>query len=147
MSTITLLSNEQIIATGHVSKAVFLWPALLLVVFIVSLFFGETLAFISIFSLLLLIWLSIRALTVILTSKFILTNTRLILSTGALSKTTTEIFLAKYEGVQIRQGIIGRVFNYGTIEATSGGVTSAYPFVSDPRAFVNKIHEVANRPN
>jgi DNA-directed RNA polymerase subunit RPC12/RpoP len=53
-----------------------------------------------------------------------LTNRRLIINQGILSKTTAELLLKQIETVAIRLPLLGRIFGYGTlvVRGTGGGV-------------------------
>lgn len=46
----------------------------------------------------------------------------------------------KCEGLHIKQSVWGRIFGFGTITVTTGGVTSSYPFIADPLAFRREIN-------
>lgn len=68
------------------------------------------------------------------------TNKRVILKTGILSRNAVDLVLSKCEGLHIKQSIAGRIFNYGTITVTTGGVTSSYAYIVDPLAFRREIN-------
>ena len=68
-----------------------------------------------------------------------LTNKRLILKTGIFSRNQVDLILTKCEGMRIKQSIIGRVFNFGTIVVTTGGVINSYNYIAAP--FKIKIDE------
>lgn len=73
-------------------------------------------------------------------SSYAVTNKRVILKTGVISRRVVDLILAKCEGLHIKQSIMGRIFNFGTITVTTGGVTSSYPFIADPLAFRREIN-------
>lgn len=74
-------------------------------------------------------------------SEFVITNKRVILKTGLLSRKLIEIQLNKAEGLMVKQGIIGRVFNFGGVWVTSGGVQNAFAPMEDPFNFKRKVNE------
>jgi len=49
------------------------------------------------------------------TSEFVITNKRIIIKTGFISRKTLEMNLSKIESVNVEQGILGRILGYGTI--------------------------------
>ncbi len=56
-------------------------------------------------------------------TEFVVTKTRLIQKDGILSVSMTEIPLYKVESVEMRQGILDRIWNAGTIVLTGSGGT------------------------
>lgn len=73
-------------------------------------------------------------------SSYAVTNKRVILKTGVISRKAVDLVLAKCEGLHIKQNILGRIFNFGTITVTTGGVSSSYPYIADPLAFRRDIN-------
>lgn len=73
-------------------------------------------------------------------SEYVVTNKRVILKTGVVSRRAVDLVLAKCEGLHIKQSVLGRIFNYGTITVTTGGVTSSYPFIASPLTFRREIN-------
>ncbi len=73
---------------------------------------------------------------VFFTTELGITNKRLIAKFGAIRRETVELNLSKIESVQVKQGIVGRVLNYGDIIISGTGSTKApIPHISDPIAF------------
>lgn len=70
------------------------------------------------------------------TTEIALTNKRVIVKKGFVSRQTVEINLAKVESVQVDQTVLGRMLNYGSLVIAGGGIPQA-PVVgiSDPIAF------------
>lgn len=73
-------------------------------------------------------------------SSYAVTNKRVILKTGVISRNAVDLVLAKCEGLHIKQSILGRIFNFGIITVTTGGVSSSYPYIADPLAFRREIN-------
>jgi uncharacterized membrane protein YdbT with pleckstrin-like domain len=78
-------------------------------------------------------------------SEFGITNKRLIIKTGILSRKTLELNLSKIESVNVNQSILGRILGYGNIGVIGTGGTKEY-FVSikNPLEFRRKFQELSN---
>ena len=74
-------------------------------------------------------------------SSYAVTNKRVILKTGVISRRAVDLVLAKCEGLHIKQSIMGRIFNFGTITVTTGGAASSYPYIADPMRFKKEINQ------
>jgi len=82
----------------------------------------------------LLLWAG--ALIQYFTTELAITNKRVIAKFGLISRSTIEINLPKIESVQVRQGIFGRIFNYGSIIVSGAGNPQApVPAISNPLGF------------
>lgn len=73
-------------------------------------------------------------------SSYAVTNKRVVLKTGVISRRAVDLVLAKCEGLHIKQSVLGRIFNFGTITVTTGGASSSYPYIADPLAFRKEIN-------
>ena len=70
------------------------------------------------------------------TTEFVITTKRIITKQGFISRTTTEINHKKVESFRVRQGIIGRMLNYGTIIIVgTGGGAACIDDIDDPLDF------------
>jgi uncharacterized membrane protein YdbT with pleckstrin-like domain len=69
-----------------------------------------------------IIWF-INALIRYLTSEFAITNKRIIIKVGLIKRITLEMNREKIESIGVDQGILGRIFNYGTIVISGTGST------------------------
>lgn len=77
------------------------------------------------------------------TSEFAVTNKRVIIKTGFISRRTIELNLSKIESVQVEQGILGRILGYGTIVLIgTGGTKEPFNSISDPLTFRKKFQEL-----
>lgn len=52
------------------------------------------------------------------------TNRRVVLKSGIISRDTTEIRLEAIEKIEIKQTVLGRIFNFGTVHVTGKGAAS-----------------------
>ena len=70
------------------------------------------------------------------TTELAITNKRVIAKFGLVSRSTIEINLQKIESIQVNQGILGRIFNYGSIVVSGAGNPQApIPGISSPLQF------------
>ena len=73
-------------------------------------------------------------------SLFIITNYRVILKTGIISRRVRELVHTKVEGLIVTQSVAGRFFGYGTLLVTTGGAMNTYHFVADPMRFKMEVN-------
>jgi Predicted membrane protein len=73
-------------------------------------------------------------------SLFVVTNRRVVLKTGIVRRRVTELVLSKCEGIQATESVTGRIFGYGTLVITTGGMTNCYYYVSNPFCFKMEIN-------
>ena len=84
------------------------------------------------------------------TTELAFTNKRVIAKFGFISRQTIELNVHKVESVQVMQGMLGRLFNYGTLVISGAGAPQApNPGISEPMAFRRAFMESQDqaRPN
>lgn len=69
------------------------------------------------------LWILIYTYIKTTTDEFAITNQRLIIKTGVISRSTLELNLTKVETITVSQGILGRIFNCGQISIKGTGAT------------------------
>ena len=117
-----LTKGEQVIYQGKVS----IWSLSPLIIIGLILFF--------VWGLGLLFW--IAAAIKYFTTELAITNKRVIAKFGLVSRSTIEINLQKIESIQVNQGILGRILNYGSIVVSGAGNPQApIPGISSPLQF------------
>jgi len=131
-----LVPGEEILYTGHVSA----WS---LAGWIVLGFF-----LLPVWGLSVVFW--IVAYVKYKTTELAITTKRVIAKFGFIGRHTVELNLAKIESIQVSQGVIGRICNYGSLLVSGGGTPQApIPNISDPlgfrRAFVEAQEKVLKR--
>lgn len=73
------------------------------------------------------------------------TNKRVILKKGIVSRKTEEIKLSAIETIQIDQGIFGRIFGFGTIRVTGRGISDLnFKNIDNPMAVKREIESVSS---
>lgn len=71
------------------------------------------------------------------------TNKRVILKKGIISRKSEEMKISSIETVEIIQGVIGRVFGFGTVKVTGRGISDVvFKKVSDPMDVKRKIESI-----
>jgi len=73
-------------------------------------------------------------------SEFAITDRRVMIKVGWLSRKSLEIVLPKVEGIGVDQSIIARMFNYGTIDVRgTGGTHERFPNIAEPMEFRKQV--------
>jgi len=73
-------------------------------------------------------------------SEFAVTDKRVLAKHGFIERESIETLLTKVEAISVDQGIVGRVFDYGTITITgTGGTEESFPRISKPLEFRRQI--------
>ena len=79
------------------------------------------------------------------TSEFAITNKRVIIKTGLISRKTLEMNLQKIESVNVNQSILGRILGYGDLYIIgTGGTKEIFTKISRPITFRKKFQELSN---
>lgn len=74
------------------------------------------------------------------TTEMAVTNKRVIIKTGIISRRTIEMNLSKIENIEVNQSIIGRIFGYGIITIVgTGGTHEPFKNVSQPLDFRKSV--------
>jgi uncharacterized membrane protein YdbT with pleckstrin-like domain len=75
-------------------------------------------------------------------SEFGVTNKRVIFKAGLIQRQTTETLLGKVEALNVSQGILARILNYGTISVVgTGGTPGIYKNIKAPIEFRKQVYE------
>jgi uncharacterized membrane protein YdbT with pleckstrin-like domain len=78
------------------------------------------------------------------TDEFVITNKRVIIKTGLISRKTFEMNHSKIESINVNQGILGRILGYGSIQIVgSGGTKEVFPNIQSPLEFRKKFQELS----
>jgi uncharacterized membrane protein YdbT with pleckstrin-like domain len=131
-----LLPGEQLIAEAELHWAIFVGPVLLL---LFGLLTGPAKGIIITLA---VIWGIFRFL-VYSTTELAITNKRVIAKTGIIRRNSVEISNSKVEGITYHQGIIGRIFGYGSILVRGTGIGQVpIPFIAQPEYFKREVGSV-----
>jgi uncharacterized membrane protein YdbT with pleckstrin-like domain len=117
-----LIKDERVVYTGHIS----LWSLAHLIIpgIILLPVFGVGLVF------LLIAFIRYK------TTELAITNKRVIAKFGFISRHTIELNINKVEGIQVMQGMLGRIFDFGSLVISGTGAQQApIPGISNPLEF------------
>lgn len=161
-----LMPNEKVLFTARVHPAVFLPSIVSFVLTIGLIAYGLSVAvsnagsppqainatnalagiFILCFSGFLFLYsvlLGLQELIVMFTTEFGVTNRRVIAKTGFIRRHTLEMLLPKIESVAVRQNILGRLLNFGTVTVTgTGGTKESFRAIVEPIGVRKKINQI-----
>ena len=77
------------------------------------------------------------------TSELVITDRRVLIKVGVIQRQTFEMFISKIESVAVTQGMLGRFFNYGTVEIRgTGGSSESFATIVAPLQFRDAIQLV-----
>jgi uncharacterized membrane protein YdbT with pleckstrin-like domain len=127
-----LVKDERILHVGHISLWS-LWHLLTAGVVLLPAF-GLGLVFLG------MAYVRYKSVELAVTTK------RIIVKHGFISRQTIEINLNKAESIQVDQGLLGRLFNFGTLVISGTGTTHApLTGIADPMAFRKAFVEAQDR--
>ncbi len=127
-----LVKDEQIVHVGHIS----LWSLWHLIALGLLLLPAVGLG--------LILW--IMAYVRYNTTELAITSKRIIVKVGFIRRNTVEININKVESIQVDQGILGRMFNFGTLVIAGAGSSQApVAGISAPMAFRKAFIEAQDR--
>jgi uncharacterized membrane protein YdbT with pleckstrin-like domain len=76
-------------------------------------------------------------------SEFVITNRRIIIKTGFISRRTFEMNLSKIESVNVDQSFFGRIFGFGSMTIIgTGGSRESFHNISKPLEFRKAFQEL-----
>jgi len=147
-----LTPGEEIIARAKlhwapfVSPLIMAWLVLFLAVLLMTREDTVCLACLSGFVFLAAVMRFLQAVIIYFTTEFALTNQRIIAKRGYIRQQSLELILNKVESIQVKQPIMGRLFNYGTIVVTgTGGTKEEFPSIASPLELRMSINQQLSR--
>lgn len=70
------------------------------------------------------------------------TNRRVLIKSGLLSRRTFELLLAKVESIGVEEGILGRILGYGTVVVRgTGGTPEPFKAIAHPLEFRRQVQQ------
>jgi len=87
--------------------------------------------------------LFIAQLIELFTSEFAITNKRIIIKVGFISRKTLEMNLQQIESINVDQSILGRILGYGTIVLIgTGGTKESFSNIAAPLEFRKQYQQL-----
>lgn len=137
-----LMNGEIIVYRTKLHWVIFLWPVIWFVVGIIFLTIGDNAILVVVLSILIAILTGINAIINFTTSEFGITNKRVIVKVGFIRRNSIEILLNKVEGIQVNQGILGRILGFGSVIISgTGGTKDPFHKIKAPLEFRKKAQE------
>ena len=131
-----LLPGEQIVAEANPHWAMFVAPALVIGIGTIDGVGGW------IFYVVGGLWAFFRYL-VYKSTELVLTNKRIVAKSGIIRRNVIDVSNSKVEGVSYNQGIIGRLFGYGSVLVRGTGVGQVpVKFIEKPEHFKHEVGRV-----
>lgn len=129
-----LLPGESVEAQAKTHWFIYVAPACWLVLSIIVLNAGSSLV-----GVLLLLWslfLFFRAGMYQYSTELAVTTKRIVAKFGFIRRNTVELSHGKVESLHVKQGIFGRIFDFGSVVVTgSGGTHAPIPYIACPLKF------------
>lgn len=126
-----LMAGENVIYRAQLHWIIFTLPVMLWILGLFHFIFVVAAVFTSISSLITYI-----------SSEFGVTNMRVIIKVGFISRRSFETLLTRIEGISVDQSIPGRIFNYGTITIMGmGGSREPFSTIANPLEFRRQVQE------
>ena len=139
-----LLPGETVVYRAALHWVIFVWPAVVLLLFLMLGLSALTRDMPGVGVVLLLIGVLPlpSAVMTYKTSEFAVTNRRVVVKVGVFRRRSLETLLQKIERILVDQGIFGRIFGYGTIIISgTGGSKEPFPRISAPLDFRKRVQE------
>jgi uncharacterized membrane protein YdbT with pleckstrin-like domain len=137
-----LMNGESIVYRTKLHWVVFLWPRIWLVVAIMFFSGGGDAAAVGGLFILIAILTGVASFINFTTSEFGITNKRVIVKVGFIRRNSLEVLLNKVEGIQVNQGILGRILGFGSITVSgTGGTKDPFHKIDAPLEFRKRAQE------
>ena len=142
-----LLSGETVFFRTHLHWKVFLLPVLFFLVgiaFTAAAMYEGIDPFLSLLILVIPLVFLFHSYLTWRCSEFAVTDKRVLIKTGIVSRHTLETILTKVENIGVEQTLWGRLFNFGTLYVTGTGSTrEIFPGIHAPLEFRKAIEAAA----
>jgi len=137
-----LLQNEHILHRSMAHWVVFVSPAIWVFITMVLTYQNTIVALLAYMTGLISVINLINALITYNMSEYAITNKRVLVKTGFFSHSFLEVLLPRVESIQVSQGLLGRLFNYGTIVIRGfSGAKDPFRFLDQPIGFHHCVQE------
>lgn len=151
---VTPLEGEKLLALTHPSGLYFLGKYLLgvlcLLVGIVCAITGSrtqspivVIGWIAVFGFFYTLWTTVKMLIYVYSHSYVLTNLRILEKKGLVSISTSEVRIADIRGANLRQSILERILDVGSIaigSAATAGTEVSFDGIKNPREILSLIN-------
>ncbi len=135
----TLSKGEKILETANLHWMAYLPVVFYTIIGLITIFVGVGLFFLIVAG---FKFLSNRK------TEMIVTNKRIVIKKGIIAVKTDEVKNGKIESISIRQGILGRVFDYSDLYFSGTGTEKVkFTYVAQPVITKSKIEDVIEKSN
>ncbi|MBV8277329.1 MAG: PH domain-containing protein [Verrucomicrobia bacterium] len=134
---------QQNIQKAKVSLLSYSLPSVLFMGLVAIVFIAVKLQLIAILWLIIIIpYIIVRACLIGITHKVAIVGNAVELRNGFFNKATTNIRLRNIESVELHQGFLGRLLDYGALKFNgTGGDKNITPVIKNPERFKNTLRE------
>jgi uncharacterized membrane protein YdbT with pleckstrin-like domain len=134
----SLIQDEQVVFRTRLHLIIFFIPIVLLAISVCLFVYTVPVAAESVLAAAVL-WFLVKYVDYA-SSEFAVTNKRVIIKVGFLTKRTVELFLNKVESVGVEQTLVGRMMGFGSIAVRgTGGTNEPFSHVNDPLEFRRQV--------
>ncbi len=143
-----LLSQERVVYRARLSRVVFALPlGMLVAAAALPLVGGAALGLGALLALFALAY-GVRAWMRYAGAEFAVTDRRVIMKLGLIRRMSLEIVLERVESLIVEQGVLGRVFDFGSVSIVgTGGTKDPFHLIADPLGFRRAVQEQLARPS
>jgi uncharacterized membrane protein YdbT with pleckstrin-like domain len=130
-----LMPGENIVAVAKIHWWIFVTPGILTLIGLL-LARHRDIGGLGVILLLVGLILLVKAIIYRISTELAVTSKRVIAKFGFIRRTTIELSHRKMESLNVNQGILGRILNFGTVVVTgSGGTATPIPSIDAPLEF------------
>jgi uncharacterized membrane protein YdbT with pleckstrin-like domain len=134
----TLSKDEEVVHKATLHWITFFWPVMF---FVLAIVFHSMREFVTLLLAFGVVSGIIKYLNFV-SSEFVITDKRVVFKSGVICRKSTDLLINKVEGLNVDQGILGRILGYGTIIVSgTGGTRDGFKCVSDPLLFRRMFQE------
>lgn len=134
-----LMKGEHTVYRCKLHWVVFLWPAIWFSIAIMISHGGSSVS--GLFFLIAAVT-GVGSFIDYTTSEFGITNKRVIAKFGLIRRKSLEVLLSKVEGIEVSQGILGRILGFGSITISgTGGTRDPFHNIDAPFEFRKQAQE------
>lgn len=148
----TLLDDEKVVYYAKPHWIIFsrslVWLLICVAIIILGPLFPEPFrnfsfslhAFFVWLSFIVAVYFGFYSLLIYISSEYGITNQRVLMKVGLISRSSLEVFFQRLESIQIEQTFVGRILNYGTvIICGTGGSKDPFYFIPNPLEFRRQV--------